>query len=267
MRYVGQERIWRELNMILPEIRNEGRNTNFLFRAASGMGKTTMGLLCLNYLGINNSVYYLPLASGELPYPIDEGKRYHLIDEIHILKTPEILYPYMDSGRFTFFLMTNESGMLLEPLKNRCFQYIFSPYTDDEMGEIIRRALSGYSIPDEMVIEIRDRVRGNPRIAKKVCERLGYVFRNYLVPKTKAELVTILNNVLDIREKGLTEMDRRYLEFLSRVGKSSLQNIIYGTGIDRNTILTEIEPYLLVLGYISITQKGREICLKNNPQN
>jgi Holliday junction DNA helicase RuvB len=166
----------------------------------------------------------------------------------------------MDSKRYVFLLASNESGELKEPLKNRCIQFIFSPYSNQDMNLIVSDILNKYNLSEEVTNEIASRCRSTPRIAKVVCERLSYIFKSYLVPRNLAELDQILNGILNIRANGINEMDQIYLNYLYDVKKSSLTNLIYSTGIDKNTILTEIEPHLLHLKLIRITSKGREIC-------
>lgn len=260
MRFIGQENIVRELDSILPSIKeNPNENLHFLFRAASGYGKTTLAYLCLNYLGFDNSCIYFP-EGNELSPTFREKYRFHFIDEIHTLENPEFLYPLMDSGKYTFFFASNESGELKEPLLNRCIQFIFSPYTQEEITRIVEGSL-GVNLPHEFIEEISSRCRGNPRVAKVLCKRLGYVFKNYKFPKTIEELQEILTSYLEIKSGGINRLDEIYMKYLKEVGGvSSLTNIIGGTGIDRSTILREIEPFLLYKKFIRITSKGRQLC-------
>jgi Holliday junction resolvasome RuvABC ATP-dependent DNA helicase subunit len=258
MKFYGQENIVRELNFILENIRMEHSSTNILFRAPSGCGKTTLGLICAQYLGIKDFAYYIPDSNGLIEFR--DNKWIQFIDEAHTLIQPEIIYPYMDSKKYVFLLASNESGELKEPLKNRCIQFIFHPYTNQDISLVVKDILGRYNLTDEIINEISSRCRNTPRIAKVVCERLIYIFNSYLVPRNLEELNQILTGVMNIKENGINEMDQIYLNYLYDVRKSSLTNLIYATGIDRNTILTEIEPHLLHLRLIKITSKGREIC-------
>lgn len=254
----GQERIVKELENLLEDLVH-GINMNFIFRAPSGYGKTTLGLLCLNILGINNSAMYIP-EDGMLNRPIQENLRFHFIDEVHTLKSPEFLYPLMDSGQYTFFLASNESGDLKEPLRNRCIPFLFSQYSLTDMEGVVRGHLDT-KLNDEMINLIARRCRNTPRVAKIVCQRLESVFRNYLIPTNTDDLEMILNELLYIRENGINQLDETYLDYLESVGgRASLHTLISGTRIDKTTILTEIEPHLLYLKRIRITSRGRELC-------
>jgi Holliday junction resolvasome RuvABC ATP-dependent DNA helicase subunit len=117
-----------------------------------------------------------------------------------------------------------------------------------------------YKLEENLLSIIADRCKLTPRIAKVLCERLKIFFNAYGIPEDPDTLKMLLNDRLLIGEKGLTELDNRYLNFLRSVGRNiSLQNIIIGAQIDKETILTEIEPHLLYLNLIKITSKGREL--------
>jgi len=253
-----QKRVKRELDLILPQIKN-GVNLNILLRAPSGYGKTVTGLMMLKYLDPNyeNSTYSIPPDENTV-FEILKDKRFHFIDEIHIIKNPEYLYEYMDSNNYTFLFATNESGSLKEPLRNRCFPIIFGRYIKKELMQIVDEFLKGYNLPDEFLKIIADRVKGNPRIAKILCMRLQFVFTRYGICKTEKELTLVLDTILYVKENGITELDEIYLNYLSTVKLSSLSNIVNSTKIDRYTITNEIEPNLLEKGIISITGRGRK---------
>ena len=255
----GQTIIINELNLMLDAMINDGQNYNILFRAPSGHGKTTLALYCMSALGLENCAYYLPNTEGnDLSRRFNEKKRIHTIDEIHELKTPEFLYPLMDTGEYSFFILSNESGKLKEPLRNRCIPFIFHPYSSEELAQIVGFDLEKYDFPEEFKKEIADRSRGNPRVAKRICERLEYVFRSYIIPEDLETLREILEEVLYIKEKGLNRLDEIYLEYLEEVGgRASLLSLISGTKIDRITILTEIEPLLINQNLIEVTSRGR----------
>jgi Holliday junction resolvasome RuvABC ATP-dependent DNA helicase subunit len=126
------------------------------------------------------------------------------------------------------------------------------------MEEIVEQFLLKYKLSKKEIEIIASRCKNIPRLAKIICTRLSYVFNNLGVSKNVEELESYLSNILSIQKNGLNELDRRYLEYLSIVKRSSLQNIIINTRIDKETIMTEIEPYLIFLNLIKITSKGRE---------
>lgn len=258
MEFIGQENIIEELRYLLADIR-EGRNYNLLFRAPSGFGKTTLGLICLNSFGLNDSYYYIPDTDGNINLNAIREKRFHFIDEVHLLKTPEPLYQYLDTGNYTFILASNESGNLKEPLINRCIPFIFEPYSDDELYQITRRYIN-QNLPDEFILEVSRRCKRNPRIIKVTCTRINYIVKNYRI-NSDEDYMGILENILQIKGGGLNRHDLIYLEYLERTGgHASLNALSSGTGLDKNLILSEIEPGLLYLGIIKITSKGRELC-------
>jgi len=254
MEFIGQGAILNELNYLLTAIDN-GENFNVLFRAPSGYGKTTLGLICLKRLGLDTSFYYIP-EDGKLNY-FYPNRRFHFLDEIHTLVNPETIYPTLDDGNYTFFLATNESGNLKEPLVNRCIELIFAPYTEEERLQILKTYLQ-HELSDEFLQEILNRTT-TPRNIRNTCRRLDYIINSVGVPNSFEELNNILEGVMQIRTGGLTNLDRIYLNFLEEVGRASLQTLIYGTGLDKNTILRDIEPRLLYTKVIKITSKGREL--------
>lgn len=259
MEFIGQKTVVTELDYLLEDIQ-KGNNYNILLRAPSGFGKTTLGLICLNRLGLKDSVYYIPNEEGIIPLDSIRNKRFHLIDEVHVLKTPEVLYPFMDSGRFTFILASNESGSLKEPLINRCISFIFEPYTEAELLYMAQRYLNNPNIPMYFVEEVSRRCKRNPRILKVLCTRISYILKNYRITNDD-DYMNILENILKVRAGGLDLHDELYLNFLKGIGgRASLNVISSGTGLDKNLILSEIEPGLIYLGRIKITSKGRELC-------
>ena len=250
--FIGQTRIRRELYYILQEIRR-GQNFNILFRAPSGHGKTRLAQILLNETG-EDYKYIIP--NRRYVY-INERFRAHFIDEIHILKVPEILYPIMDTKRHLLLFASNESGDLKEPLVNRCIPFIFDPYTDEEMFEIIHNDLNKWRLQDELIWELVKVVKRNPRNAKVLCGRLEYIFNNIPLPNTVEELKDILSRILNI-EDGMNAFERRYLEYLQMAGgTSSLNRIVWGTRLDENTIVRDVEPALIQAGKIRVTSRGR----------
>lgn len=256
--FIGQERIRRELYYLLQEIK-KGNNFNLLFRAPSGHGKTRLATILLNETG-EKWKYYLP---NRRYVSVDTKTRSNFIDEIHILKVPEILYPLMDRKTNMIVLASNESGDLKEPLVNRCIPFIFDPYADGEMAQIINNDLRKWELHSELIWELVKVVKRNPRNAKVLCARLEYVFGNTTVPRTVLQLRTLLSDILNI-EDGMNAFERRYLEYLQNAGgQSSLNRIVWGTRLDENTIVRDVEPALIMAGKIRISSRGRELLEDN----
>lgn len=251
MLFIGQTRIRNELSYLLKSS-DEGTNYNLLFRAPSGYGKTTLAKAMGSFVGggINYSV-----ATKEDVLIIPE-KRVQILDEIHVLESPELLYPQMESRNWFFILCTNESGALKEPLQNRCLQFIFDPYTPDELEKMISYRIK-VDLNKNLFSTLATLSRGNPRVLTSLCERLNYILRFSNIPTTENELSQVLS--IMGYNNGLNRNEEVYLDALrnGRMSLTLLQNI---TKLDRSTIVNEVEPALINLGKIQITQKGRELC-------
>lgn len=255
MIFIGQDKLLNELNLIVEDI-IRGKNHSILLRAPSGYGKTSLAFRCV--IVINQPFYYCIPKNGEITN-LDLSKRIQVIDEIHILKEPEFLYPLLDSNQYSFILLSNESGSLLEPLKNRCINLFFEKYTDENKRNIINQYSRG-KLSKEQVEYILSLVADRPpREIKKLIERLEIIFRNLGETNDLELLKYYVEEILNISPDGLTEQDRIYLEFLKRAERCSLDTLINATRIDRETILREIEPMLLYKGLIKITSRGRQI--------
>lgn len=258
--FIGQEKIWTEVSLVVEDIKNNGNNHSIIFRAPSGYGKTTLALMCINFIGLNKSMYYFPSDDGlGMTPPLNLNKKISILDEAHRYKNQERLYPLMDSGEYSWFILTNETGSLKEPLVNRCIQFIFQPYTKENLSKIAENSLATYKFPQEFLSEIGKRCI-HPREVKITCERLRIVFNNYLIPKTLEEFNSILEEILGINDNGFTVMEENYLNFLGKVGGvASLNTIANGLRVDKATILRDIEPKLLYTNKILISSKGRKL--------
>ena len=245
---------------MLTAARNDNKNFNILLRAPSGCGKTKLSFIMASFIGWNMSQYHLCYNDTINP-EFSEEKRVHIIDEIHLLTEPEFLYPLLDSNKYLFILLTNESGSLKEPLINRCIHYIFSPYSIDEIEQIVGSVLK--YLDSNFIKIIASRCRNNPRIALTIVKRLDTIIKIKGIPTNEDELINILDNVLNIFSNGLTQNDYTYLNALEKITTGSLDTLCYLTRIDRDTVRRDIEPYLLYLGLIKITSRGRTIVNDN----
>ena len=253
MHFIGQEKVVRELAMI-SESCAEGNNYNILFSAPSGFGKTTLALLFLNAKGLLFSSIANPPE-----FEIDLAKRYVFMDEIHQLKEPEVLYQYLDAGDHTFLLATNETGVLKEPLRNRCIVLEFGEYSDLEATIIINN-LMGFELPQALTEVIINATSKVPRELKMLCSRLRYIFRIKGVPETSEVFLKLMYDILDLDVRGYNPTQRRYLDYLDSIGGSaSITTLSNGLRIPRATLLREVEPRLLYDQKLIITSKGRSL--------
>lgn len=254
--FIGQDHIWNELAYIIPRLK-EGENINLLLRAPSGYGKTKMGVMITNLVDGLNSQYHVPDDAGNVN--INSKYRIQLIDECHMLKNPEALYPLMDSNKYTFIFMSNEAGELKEPLIRRCIQFIFRDYNDGEMSQILTMLFreKGINLPREYLPTLLNNINRNPASAVMLVRRLYFIFTVEGFP-TVERLKEIIEDILEIKD-GLTELHTKYMKFLTLMKRASLNTMVFSTKIDKATILRDVEPVLLYKGLIKITARGREI--------
>lgn len=256
---IGQQRLVAELSAITAGLKAErGKSLNILLRGPGGCGKTFLAKqMCFEISG-NMYSFQIPIPKF-LMTPNIENLRCHLVDEIHTLKRIEDIYPYMDCGRYIFLFCTTNTGLLPEPFTSRCLIYTFDDYTLDQIvgiAELYSTSL-GFPLAEATALLIAERSRGSPRLVKKYVDRLYFMITQGRYPKT-------INGVKDafdamgVYRGGYTDMDKKYLLFLSNVKRASLNMISASTDIDKDTIATTIEPFLLDKGLIRITHHGRE---------
>lgn len=254
MRFIGQRHIMKQLYFLLRELYESDVGANFLLRGPSGYGKTTMALSMCEFLaGKNFRVYWADWT--ELVF----DKRVIFIDEIHRLKSHEGLFQIMDSKKHVFIFATNQDSTLPEAFVNRCYQFIFSDYTDEELILIAMEAAK-FGTSDENFLKIIEAGNRNPRVITKLLDKFASFFhQNPQVNSRTADYDEILKDVFDIQD-GLDTLCRRYVEVLQDVGGTAslslLKNILH---VDEGTILQDIEPVLTRKKLVKITKKGRTI--------
>lgn len=251
MIFLGQRTIMKQLDRYLPYLyENKEASMSFLLRAPSGWGKTRMAFMMCNYLTGGKYEYYL---GDKVPSRFQE--RVVFIDEIHLLKTPEILYPLIDSGNHVFVFATNEVSLLAEALTNRCTNLYFEPYSNDELREIAHINLN-QRLRGELLDYLIEVSASNPRVLKGYCSKINIINRN-LTNSTLVEFKAFMKEVFGIKD-GLDEMCSRYLETLRSLGgRASIGTIATQLRVDENSIKFYIEPVLLFKNLIQISSKGR----------
>ena len=293
--YIGQEKIKDNLAVGIAAAKMRGDALDHvLLYGPAGLGKTTLAHIIANELGTGLKITSGPAIerAGDLAAILTNLNEHDVlfIDEIHRLNhnVEEILYPAMEDftldfiigkgpsassvqlplPKFTLIGATTKAGMLSSPLRDR-FGVIcrLEAYSPEELTVIVTNAakMLGAAIDEKAAEEIAKRSRGTPRIANRLLRRV----RDYSVVKrhNKIELSDAENalTMLDVDELGLDFTDVKFLSALAERfggGPAGLDTIAAMINEDAGTIEDVYEPYLLQLGFIARTPRGR-ILLKD----
>jgi holliday junction DNA helicase RuvB len=289
--YIGQRALKEVLSIAIQAAQHRQESLDhLLLYGPPGLGKTTMSLVLAQEMGVACKITTAPAL--ERPRDI-VGLLVNLqpgdvlfIDEIHRLPkvTEEILYPAMEDfriditigkgqsartrslplNRFTLVGATTQIGALTSPLRDR-FGLVqrLRFYEPDELQEIVLRTarLLDTPIDSEGAMEIARRSRGTPRIANRLLKRV----RDYVAVRARGSLITqsVAAEALELYNVdpcGLDWTDRRLLSLLIENfngGPAGLETLAAATGEDAQTIEEVYEPYLLQIGYLQRTPRGR----------
>ncbi|HAI13674.1 MAG TPA: Holliday junction branch migration DNA helicase RuvB [Phycisphaerales bacterium] len=294
--YVGQPRLAQKLQITLEAVRQRGEPMeHVLLHGPPGLGKTTLSHIIANELGTHLTVTSGPAMTkpGDLVGVLTklQNRDVLFIDEIHRLSPviEEYLYSAMedfkidvpiDSGMhakvitlplkpFTLIGATTRAGLLSGPMRSRFgITHNLEFYSTDDLCSIIARSanLLGLSAPDaDSLLSIGSRSRGTPRIANRLLRRVrdyAQIKTNNLIsPKVVDEALALEG----VDELGLDELDRKYMAIIGKVysgGPVGLEAIAATLGEDSGTLEDMVEPYLLQLGFLARTRKGRQLTLR-----
>ena len=288
--YVGQEKVKDNLRIyIQAALKRHESLDHVLLYGPPGLGKTTLSSIIARELGVNLRITSGPAIEkqGDLVAiltSLNEGDVL-FIDEIHRLSrnVEEILYPAMedfsidiilgkgpsarsirlDVPNFTLVGATTRSGQLTAPLRDRFGVLLrLELYTPEELAKIITRSAGILQIPIDMdgALEIASRSRGTPRIANRLLKRVRDIAEIEYNGEITVDVARAALSRFEIDELGLDEFDRKMLSAIINHyggGPVGLDTLAAAVGEEAITIEDVYEPYLMQIGFLARTPRGR----------
>ena len=288
--FVGQERVKEQLAIALEAAKaREEALDHVLLVGPPGLGKTSLAYIVRHELGVGIRTIAGPALErkGDMAAILTalEERDVLFVDEIHRLNraVEEVLYPALEDYRldiivgqgpaartltldlppFTLVGATTRTGLLTTPLRDRFgMTFRLGYYEPAELGVIVRRSASilGVEITDEAADEIARRSRGTPRIANRILRRVRDVAEVRHEGVITTEVAAEALQLLEVDAEGLERVDRELLAAIADRfggGPVGLSTLAVALGEEADTIEDVYEPYLLQLGYIQRTPRGR----------
>jgi Holliday junction DNA helicase RuvB len=288
--FVGQARVKEQLTIALEAARSRGEALDHvLLVGPPGLGKTSLAYILREELGVGIRTVAGPALErkGDLAAILTalEERDVLFVDEIHRLSAAveEVLYPALEDFRldiivgqgvaartltldvppFTLVGATTRTGLLTTPLRDRFgMTFRLDYYEPDELASIVMRSagILGVEIQDDAAEEISRRARGTPRVANRILRRVrdvAEVRHNGVVTTDVADEALTL---LEVDERGLERTDRELLRAIVERfdgGPVGLSTLAVALGEAPDTVEDVYEPYLLQLGFIQRTPRGR----------
>ena len=290
--FVGQDRVKEQLAISLEAARNRGDALDHvLLVGPPGLGKTSLAFIVREELGVGIRTIAGPALErkGDLAAILTglESRDVLFVDEIHRLNraVEEILYPALEDFRldivvgqgpaartltldlppFTLVGATTRTGLLTTPLRDRFGMTFRLDYYDvRELGRIVRRSarILGVELADDAADEIARRSRGTPRIANRILRRVRDVAEVRHEGAITTGVAREALELFEVDERGLERTDRELLRaIVDRFsgGPVGLSTLAVALGEEPDTIEDVYEPYLLQLGFLQRTPRGRVV--------
>jgi len=291
--FVGQKDLVENLRVAVQAAKQRGEPLeHMLFSGPPGLGKTSLSYIVAHEMGARITITSGPAIerAGDLIGILTNMERGDIlfIDEIHRLSkvVEEFLYPAMENFKIDFVVdkgpyartinfnlkpltiigATTRSGLLASPLRDRFGLFHHLDFYDEKDLSLIVQSSAhklGQTIDAQAALEIARRSRGTPRIANRLLRRV----RDFAQVKTDSSVIDraiVLQamKTLSIDSKGLTDSDRRFLEVIANYyqgGPVGIDALAATLNEEVDTLVDVVEPYLLKIGFLKRTSRGREL--------